>query len=246
MVYAYVTYYNESWIWSKNSPEPEDLMYKLCVSTDYGKTFSSVTDICTYDQCDSAGRISYLGKSGELILAGGYYGLYHVTVKDGKTIAKEKIDSVSYCKTVAYGAPEKAGEPNTIYFYGKTTDDENEGIYRSTDAGKTWVCINHTHLYGGTGNGNFLVGDMDEFGKVYMSTVGCGIVYGMLSDKSDVQSVAGDVNADGKVSVADLIMMQKYLHGKGKLTNWKAGDLTKDNKINIFDFVAMKKILLAE
>ncbi|MBR2087469.1 MAG: dockerin type I repeat-containing protein, partial [Oscillospiraceae bacterium] len=26
--------------------------------------------------------------------------------------------------------------------------------------------------------GNYLVGDMDEFGKVYMSTVGCGIVYG--------------------------------------------------------------------
>ena len=45
--------------------------------------------------------------------------------------------------------------------------------------------INLHHLYGGTGNGNFLVGDMNKFGMVYMSTVGCGIVYMDSSDGTD-------------------------------------------------------------
>jgi hypothetical protein len=67
---------------------------------------------------------------------------------------------------------------NTVFMYGKPTTDDIEGIYRSTDAGKTWLLINTQNLYGGTGNGNFLVGDMNTFGMLYMSTVGCGIIYG--------------------------------------------------------------------
>ena len=126
-----------------------------------------------YDQCDSAGRIAYLGE-GNLVLGGGYYGMYNAKVDADGKVTVNKIDGVSYCKTVGYGCPEKEGDPNTLFFYGKTTDDAPEGIYRSTDGGKSWICINTDHIYGGTGNGNYLVGDMDEFGKVYMSTVGCG------------------------------------------------------------------------
>lgn len=109
--------------------------------------------------------------------------MYNAKVDADGKVTVNKIDGVSYCKTVGYGCPEKEGDPNTLFFYGKTTDDAPEGIYRSTDGGKSWICINTDHIYGGTGNGNYLVGDMDEFGKVYMSTVGCGIVYGQLTDK---------------------------------------------------------------
>ena len=34
------------------------------------------------------------------------------------------------------------------------------------------------HQYGGPGNGNFVQGDMNNFGVVYMSTVGRGLVVG--------------------------------------------------------------------
>ncbi len=220
-VYAYATYYNSSWHYSKTEPDASDAQYKFCVSTDGGKTFTS-TDICMYDQCDSAGRIGYLGE-GDLMLGGGWYGMYHVKVENGKVSSTEKLD-VFYCKTLGYGAPEKKGGLNTIYFYGKVKESDPEGIYRSTDGGKSWVCINTDHLYGGTGNGNFLVGDMDEFGKVYMSTVGCGIVYGRLSDAPiDEPKVTlyGDANCDKQVNMADAVLVMQYLsnpdvYGEGK------------------------------
>ncbi len=176
VVYVYATYYNSSWFYSKTEPDFSDAHYTLYTSTDYGKTFTGM-DIAMYDQCDSAGRIAYLGED-NLILGAGWYGMYQVTDGGNKITQKD----VFYCKTVGYGAPEKEGGLNTLYMYGKPTESDPEGIWRSTDGGDTWVVINTDNLYGGTGNGNFLVGDMNEFGTVYMSTVGCGIVYGKISD----------------------------------------------------------------
>jgi hypothetical protein len=227
VVYAYATYFNSSWHYSKTEPEFEDAHYTLYVSTDYGKTFTA-TDIAMYDQCDSAGRIAYLGED-NLILAAGWYGLYNVT--DGGTKVTDK--NVFYCKTVGYGAPEKAGEVNTLYMYGKPKETDPEGIYRSQDGGTTWVCINSDKLYGGTGNGNFIVGDMNEFGTMYMSTVGCGIVYGKLSDgtvtpptttkpqqtttkPADSNIKYGDANCDGAVDVADVVLIKCYLINSNK------------------------------
>ncbi len=180
-VYGYTAQYNSYYFYSKPKPDFEDAHYVFMVSDDYGATFTS-QDICMYDECDVANRIGYLGE-GEMVLGAGWYGAYHVT-DYGKNV--EKLDSVFYCKTIGYGAPEEAGGVNTLYMYGKPQESDVEGVYRSTDAGKTWVLINSEHLYGGTGNGNFLVGDMNEFGTVYMSTVGCGIVY--------MQSAAGSVD----------------------------------------------------
>ena len=55
--------------------------------------------------------------------------------------------------------------------------------------------------------------------------------------------VAGDVNADGVFNVADVVMMQRWLLGKGRLVNWKAGDLCQDNIINVFDLCIMKRMM---
>lgn len=152
--------------------------YKLYVSSDYGKTFSAPTDICTYDYCDAATRIAYIGE-GDLVLAGGWYGLYHVT-EYGK---KSESLNVFYCKTVGYGAPKDENSPNTLYIWGRPTEDDAEGIYASTDLGQSWFRVNDDeHQFGGTGNGNFIVGDMNTYGTFYMSTVGAGIIYSQLKD----------------------------------------------------------------
>lgn len=247
IVYAYVTYFNSSWYYSKPELTADDAQYKLCVSTNYGKTFS-VTDICMYDQCDSAGRIAYLSE-GELILGGGWHGMYHASITTSGSVTVEKLDNVYYCKTVGYGAPKNKGDVNALYMYGRPTEEDKEGIYRSDDGGKSWVCINTSNLYGGTGNGNFLVGDMNTYGTVFMSTVGCGIIYGQLNDTTTPSTdvTLGDVNCNGSVEVADVILLNRLLaeDGTAKVTEqgMKNADVTQDDAVNPADAVKILSYL---
>lgn len=59
-------------------------------------------------------------------------------------------------------------------------------------------------------------------------------------------AVPGDVNADGEFSVADVVMLQKWLLNSGGLSDWKAGDLSGDNIIDVFDLCMMRKLLLKQ
>ena len=54
--------------------------------------------------------------------------------------------------------------------------------------------------------------------------------------------VKGDVNSDGKLNMADMVLLRKWLLGirNTVLTNWKAADLSKDNQLDIFDLCLMK------
>ena len=245
-VYAYATYYNSSWVYSKPEPDLEDANYTFYISNDYGKTFTA-TPICKYDMCDSAGRIAALGDN-HLILAGGWYGLYDV--KTSGTSATVTKKDVFYCKTVGYGAPEKEGGLNTLYIYGKPQEGDTEGLYRSTDGGDSWVCINTKTLYGGTGNGNFLVGDMNTFGTVYMSTVGCGIVVGRLAGSQpdpDPDALYGDVNVDGEITIADAVMLARYIAEDKAVKVSEQGTINAncayDNTIDSSDLTAIARYL---
>ena len=181
-VYASGAQHNDYWSsdMTKKEPTYDESHYSYFVSDDYGATFKE-TRVCPYNweltwKFEHTGDPAYLGK-GTVAIAGANQGLYLISDKGAKV---EKVEGVSYAKCVGYGAPKTKGDVNVLYIYGKPLEDDLEGIYASEDSGKTWYCINTDHLYGGTGNGNYLVGDLNEYGKVYMSTVGCGIVYGKL------------------------------------------------------------------
>lgn len=60
----------------------------------------------------------------------------------------------------------------------------------------------------------------------------------------DTLGVLGDVNADGKCSVADAVMLQKWLLCSGKLTDWHSADLNSDGKINAVDLTLLKRMLM--
>ena len=62
--------------------------------------------------------------------------------------------------------------------------------------------------------------------------------------KRDYQVIEGDANDDGKVTVADAVMLQKWLLGSGELTCWQNVDLCKDNRIDVFDLCLMKRMLI--
>ncbi len=258
MVYASGAQHNDYWSSDTTKKEPtlDESHYSFYVSSDYGATFKE-TQVCMYGyetswKFEHTGDLAYLSK-GTVAMATGNHGVYIFSENGTKM---EHLDSVAYAKCIGYGAPQKSGDPNTLFIYGKPGEDDTEGVYRSTDSGKTWVCINTDHLYGGTGNGNYLVGDMNEFGTVYMSTVGCGIVYGRLSDgtstpkptsaqpttaaptKAQPTTAAptketgtgnvyyGDANCDGKVTVADAVAVLQFIANQTKYP------LTADGLVN--------------
>ncbi len=66
----------------------------------------------------------------------------------------------------------------------------------------------------------------------------------IIEPVTEPQKVPGDVNADGRFSVADVVMMQKWLLCAGGLTDWSAGDLYKDDTIDVFDLCFMKRMLI--
>ncbi len=63
----------------------------------------------------------------------------------------------------------------------------------------------------------------------------------------DPQTLMGDANSDGRFSVADIILVQKWLLGTEDtlLRNWKVCDLNQDERIDVFDLCLMKRFLVS-
>lgn len=235
VIYGSGIKHNDYWASTPGKTEPtlEESHYAFYISTDYGATFKR-TVVGKYDQCDHTGDLAYLAED-NILMGLGWNGMYSITEKGTKI---EKTD-VFYCKTLGYGAPEKAGGLNTVFMYGRPAESDPEGIYRSTDGGKTWDCINTDNLYGGTGNGNFLVGDMDEFGTVYMSTVGAGIVCGKLSDGTDTPDKPPVTTAKPVIPVTTTAKPATPTTTTTPVKVTLCGDANCDGKVTLADATAI-------
>ena len=57
----------------------------------------------------------------------------------------------------------------------------------------------------------------------------------------------GDVNADGKFDIADVVLLQKWLLAvpDTKLADWKAGDLDDNGRLNAIDLTLIKRKLIS-
>ena len=88
------------------------------------------------------------------------------------------ISTLSTCDAVGFGKAASGKSYPAIYIWG-TPVGGVLGVHRSDDMGVSWTRINDdTHQFGGPGNGNFVMGDRNVYGRVYMSTTGRGIVFG--------------------------------------------------------------------
>lgn len=74
---------------------------------------------------------------------------------------------------------------------------------------------------------------------VYLCNIAELAVYGEKG-----KEVIGDVNGDGEVKVADLVMLQKYMLGAGKLETPDLADVNSDGNVDVFDLVALRKLLV--
>ena len=104
------------------------------------------------------------------------YGLAY-TEDGGKSW--NRCEGASTAISVGIGKAKEGSDYETIFIWGAAKSGDPIGIYRSTDKCKSFERVNDDeHQYGGPGNGNFVQGDMNNFGVVYMSTVGRGLVVG--------------------------------------------------------------------
>lgn len=143
----------------------------MMVSTDGGVSFDQSASVGT-----GGSRVirTAPGREGDVWVARYGTGLTRST-DSGQSFAS--IAGVTFCGAVGFGKAAPGASYPSVYIWG--TVGGVLGIHRSTDEGETWKRVNDdAHEYGGPGNGQFIMGDMNVFGRVYMSTAGRGIVYG--------------------------------------------------------------------
>lgn len=137
----------------------------LYASTDRGATYAAAAVGLPSGQLRATNFAE-----GDLWLAAGN-GLYHSSDSGAHFV---NIGTVQQADAVGFGQAAPLAKYPTGFNSGHVNDVI--GIFRSTDAGATWVRINDDlHQWGWIGT---VTGDPRVFGRVYLSTNGRGIVYG--------------------------------------------------------------------
>lgn len=135
-------------------------------STNGGQTFvqTAATNLPPYAQFKAVP-----GREGDLWMAGD--GLWHST-NSGASFTK--LANVEAAISVGYGKAATGQTYPAVFISGQV--DGVSGVFRSDDAGVTWVRINDDqHVYGNSGY--CITGDPRIYGRVYLGTNGRGIVY---------------------------------------------------------------------
>lgn len=144
------------------------------VSSDGGKNFETTFSLF------SAARITVMpGREGVVYLPS--MGL-QVSEDHGMTFTRN--ENLVACLGVGVGKGKDESSPDAIYIWGRPTKDDEIGIYWSEDGGAAWSQVTQgTMQFGGMGNGYFIKGDVNEYGRCYISTVGLGVVVCDLKGK---------------------------------------------------------------
>lgn len=125
------------------------------------------------------------------------------------------------------------GADTKLYIDGREVLHTTETHGQLADMGSGTSCYLGKSYYSDDSN---FKGSIDNI-KIYK----CALTADEISGKAEAE---GDVNGDGEFTVADLAVMQRFLLGRGSLTNWHNGDLCRDNRIDIFDLCLMRKLLI--
>lgn len=141
---------------------------QLLVSADGGATFSPKASLPDGVQQLYAAP----GRAGDLWVTAGSKGLLHST-DDGATFTP--VGTLVDAQKLGFGHAAPGSDYPALYVTGDTRSGTN-GVFRSDNAGVTWVRINDdAHQYGF--GGQVVTGDPRVYGRVYMGSNGRGILY---------------------------------------------------------------------
>jgi hypothetical protein len=114
--------------------------------------------------------------------------------------AFSKVNGVTNCSAVGFGKEASGQSYPAIYIWG--TVNNERGAFRSLDEGASWTRVNDdAHEYGGLANGNFIMGDMNVYGRYYMSTAGRGLVYGESNLTCTPANIVPHIKVSSQASV---------------------------------------------
>ncbi len=170
-------------------PVNDLVFYGMSGNTFYIFTYDPKSDtftVKTRSVSGVSGRMCVIdGLTGEVWLPRGNSGLTHLSGCDTGAPTVKNI-SMSSCATIGAGKAKEADGYPSLYIWGRKTASQTIGLYRSDDMGTTWERINDDlHQFGGPGNAHIVSGDMNEYGRVYMSSVGRGVICGSLVEDED-------------------------------------------------------------
>ena len=165
-------------------PVDDRVFYGMSGSTFYIHIYNPSSGTFTTKTCSVSGVVGRMcvvdGMKGEVWLPRGNSGVTHLTGCDTGSPTVENI-AMSSCTSIGAGKSKEDGAYPSLYVWGRKAATQPVGLYRSDDTGSTWQRINDDlHQFGGPGNAQIVTGDMNEYGRVYMSTVGRGVVVGSL------------------------------------------------------------------
>jgi len=190
-------------------PEDEDVFYGFLKSE--GVFYKSTDKGITFTKAGIAGVSDFRkfrlppGKAGEIWVPLGKNGL--ARSKDGSATFTH-INEVTYCEAVGFGKAAQEKSFPTVYIFG--TVGGKTGVFQSVDEGASWVRINDdAHEYGGLANGEFVVGDMNTFGVVYMSTAGRGIACRLPSSMIETKN---QFDSFRKKDIPNFQIIKGFLH----------------------------------
>lgn len=153
---------------------------KFWISTDGGATFTASAATGLPQAGDAVTLKAVPGVQGDIWLAGGSTtsghvdGVWHST-NGGQTFTQ--LTSVTAANTIGFGMAAPGASYASIFIGG--TVNGVQGIYRSDDAGNSWILINDSaHQYGIV---TTITGDPRVYGRVYVGTNGLGIEYGDIA-----------------------------------------------------------------
>ena len=140
---------------------------QLLVSTDGGATFTAKGSLPNGTRALAVAP----GHAGDLWVTAGGNGVYHST-DGGATFTP--VGTLADAQQIGFGHAAPGRTYPALYVTGETHGAN--GVFRSDNAGLTWVRINddaHQYGYGG----QVVTGDPRIYGRVYMGSNGRGILY---------------------------------------------------------------------
>lgn len=119
-----------------------------------------------------------------------------------------------------------------------------------------YIAVNNSQgggYYDINGNSVISVGNFESVRPVYENMAWVKDketgLWGVLNIEKTVENSmkdTGDMNQDGKITIADAVLMQKYLLGSCSFskTQWTLADMNQDGCVDVFDMVVMRKLLI--